>query len=158
MSLRDREVDSEAMRVAKRIVQHSDFSINNLRLQRYLYIASVVYMGRHGTRLFDDRMSRGLAGPYVNNVYRQLQMFGARPISWFYRITSDMPPGPRRDFVDEMSDALADVSDGKLVSVTRHLNTTVYDEDLKSDYGRFFVADELNQRDARTSDESSVTP
>jgi hypothetical protein len=86
--------------VAKYICAKSGWTVSNLQLQKLLYMAQMVHMGRNGgRRLFDGTFQAWDYGPVEPNVYHKLKRYGSSPVG------------------DAFFDALS-FEDGELVDIT----------------------------------------
>ena len=61
--------------------------INNLKLQKILYIVWLEYYKEKGTAIFDNDICAWKMGPIVPDVYYEYCMYAARPIFMDYKTT-----------------------------------------------------------------------
>nr|WP_299241349.1 type II toxin-antitoxin system antitoxin SocA domain-containing protein [uncultured Halomonas sp.] len=80
-----------AMQAAKTACEVSGWSLSNLQLHKILYIAHMVYSGRHeGAPLIDDERFQAWAyGPVLPSVYRYASSYGSSNIQ---NIFNQVPP------------------------------------------------------------------
>jgi uncharacterized phage-associated protein len=69
-----------AMQAARMVCEHGSWRVTNLSLQKILYIAQMLFMGEHNTRLIDTDFEAWDYGPVSPEVYRKVRIFGANPI------------------------------------------------------------------------------
>lgn len=106
-----------ALSAARRMCERSDWQLSNLQLQKMLYLAQMMYLGRTGTRLINGTFEAWDYGPVLPAVYSEAKVFGSRPIT-FLRSSGGAPDGDRAETLDEACDQLAKVSAGQLVNIT----------------------------------------
>lgn len=137
--------------VARYICERGAWSVSNLRLQKILYMAQMVHMGRHdGEPLAEARFEAWDYGPVEPLLYRKVRMFGAGPVRDVF--TSARPfkaDDPRRLILDEVCEALLPRSPGALVDMTHwqhgawaknyvpgRLGIPIPDADIRAEYAR----------------------
>ena len=106
--------------VAKYIAEKSGWSISNLKLQKMMYIAQVIHMGRYdGAALFDAVFQAWDYGPVIPSLYHRLKSFGSRPIadvlSHAKKFRTD---DPRKKVMDDVCRRFLKYSAGDLVEIT----------------------------------------
>lgn len=107
-----------ALAAARRMCERSDWTLTNLQLQKMLYLAQMMHLGRHGDRLFNGNFEAWDFGPVQPMVYRQVKMFGKEPITGGFFGVGSVNDDGRRELIDEACDALAKLSAARLVSIT----------------------------------------
>jgi len=77
-----------ALQAARKICELSKWTVTNLKLQKILYIAHMVYMGRNKKPLIFEQFEAWDYGPVVNSLYHYVKIFGDQPIkkSIFYDV------------------------------------------------------------------------
>lgn len=97
----------------------SGWTITNLKLQKILYIAHMVYVGRtDGTVLIDEMFEAWDFGPVLPNLYHRVKIFGNSPIRDVFP-DAEYPEGtPEGNFLSEACSELANKSAGELVAMT----------------------------------------
>ncbi|MER8941379.1 DUF4065 domain-containing protein [Mesorhizobium sp. M0915] len=87
-------------------------------LQKILYLAHMIHLGRTGEPLVNGRFEAWDYGPVQPNLYKKVAMFGDSPIQdvFFDRPISDEAPETRT--IDEVSESLLTKSPGQLVAIT----------------------------------------
>ncbi len=110
------------LEAAKHACAASGWTLTNLQLQKILYIAHMLYLGRTGQRLIDGELFEAWDyGPVLPSVYRKVSSFGSGKIRDGFWAVDDLD----EDFWDadeakEISKAVAklkDVSPFKLVDI-----------------------------------------
>ena len=77
-------------RAAKELCSLSNWSITNLKLQKMLYIAHRVSLGRYNQPLIDEEFEAWDYGPVLSSLYHDVKMFGNKPIkNIFFNIKDD---------------------------------------------------------------------
>jgi uncharacterized phage-associated protein len=69
-----------AYSAARYICASGGWRVTNLALQKILYLAHMVHLGRTGQRLIDGEFEAWDYGPVNPNLYRDVRMFGDKPI------------------------------------------------------------------------------
>ncbi len=99
----------------KQICNAGEWRISNLKLQKMLYIAHKVYMGRNeGEPLINELFEAWDYGPVLPSLYHKLKMFGSDPIKDIFWDTKN----PKLPFLEEACKHLLPMSGGKLVALT----------------------------------------
>ena len=106
--------------VAKYICERSGWTVSNLQLQKLMYLAQMIYMGRNdGKPLFDGTFQAWDYGPVEPNLYHQAKAFGAGPIRpSFSRALEFKDDDPRRKVMDDVCNRFLKYSAGDLVDIT----------------------------------------
>lgn len=108
----------DVLSAGRRICERSNWTISNLELQKILYLAHMVYMGRTGHRLVDERFEAWDYGPVSPQLYHQVKVFGADPVRDVFHSAPPIPQGDRLATIEEACDALLSRSAGQLVAET----------------------------------------
>ena len=105
---------------AKMICERSGWEITNLELQKILYMAHMVHMGRTaGERLVDTTFEAWDYGPVDPRLYARVRMFGSDPVEdVFFRDAAPDAGTPEHANLDEACNALIGRSSGDLVAMT----------------------------------------
>ena len=106
--------------VCRYICERGDWKVTNLQLQKLLYLAQMVYMGRSGgQRLADAHFEAWDYGPVEPTVHRKVRMFGASPIpDVFYDARGFRKDDERRLVLEEVCKDLLARCPGELVEIT----------------------------------------
>lgn len=104
---------------AKTICECGDWQVSNLALQKILYIADMIYIGRHGVNspLIEEDFEAWDYGPVLPDLYHRAKMFGSGPVrDIFYGINA--ATGEEGKFLVEACGHLIKKSPRELVSIT----------------------------------------
>ena len=81
-----------ALQAAKLACSASGWTLTNLQLQKILYIAHMLYTGRHGGEpMIEEPFEAWGYGPVLPSVCRHVSAFGNRPIKNVFHRISDIP-------------------------------------------------------------------
>jgi uncharacterized phage-associated protein len=73
-------VSVSSKRAAYKICELSDWTVTNLEIQKILYLANMVYLGRNNTLLINEEFEAWKYGPVLPKLYNLLKRFGISPI------------------------------------------------------------------------------
>lgn len=103
--------------VAKHICEAGGWNVSNLRLQKLLYIAHMVYLGRYRKPLIEEGFEAWMYGPVVPQLYHKMKVYGASPVSdRFY--AAEKLPAEIVDVLNDVCGAFQSKSDAALVAAT----------------------------------------
>lgn len=137
--------------VAKYICEKSGWTVSNLQLQKLMYLAQMIHMGRNdGKRLFKGTFQAWDYGPVESNLYHKVKGFGSGPIpSVFSEALAFEDDDPRRKVMDDVCERFLKFSAGDLVDIThsdkgawakhytpRARNNVIPDEEIFEEYKR----------------------
>lgn len=135
--------------VAKYICEKSGWNVSNLQLQKLMYLAQMIYMGRTGgKRLFDGDFEAWDYGPVEPDLYHKVKVFGSGAIRDVFRnALSFNEDDKRRKVMDDVTSRFLRFSAGDLVEIThwdggawaKHYipnarNVPIPDEDILAEY------------------------
>ena len=103
---------------AKRLCELNDWSISNLDLQKLLYLAHMVRLGRTGESLIDGGFEAWNYGPVQPSLYHRAKVFGSDPVGNVFHTAGPVVPGQDLDAIQEISEQLKGAAPGKLVAIT----------------------------------------
>lgn len=66
--------------LARAMCEARGWSISNLALQKSMYIADMVHMGRHGAPITAENFEAWDYGPVLPSVYERTRIFGSSPV------------------------------------------------------------------------------
>ena len=135
--------------VAQYICEKSGWTVSNLQLQKLMYLAQMIYMGRNnGRRLFEGTFQAWDYGPVEPNLYQKVKSFGSGPVLPVFH--DALPFGkddPRRKVMDDVCERFLKFTAGQLVDIThspkgawashytpRAKNVVIPDEDIYDEY------------------------
>ncbi|SUW69031.1 Panacea domain-containing protein [Bordetella avium] len=108
-----------ALEAAKYACRASDWTLTNLQLQKILYIAHMIHLGRTGRPLIHDEMFEAWDyGPVLPSVYRRASSFGADTVKDVFHSVQDLEPfldSEEMDTLNEAVDKLRNVPAFRLV-------------------------------------------
>ena len=106
--------------VSKFICERGEWKVSNLQLQKILYIAQMLHMGKTGgQRLADTGFEAWDYGPVSPKLYRKVRMFGASPIEDVFYDAREFPQADsRRAELVRVCDQLLPLRPGALVELT----------------------------------------
>lgn len=109
--------------VAKFICEQGNWKITNLKLQKLIYMAQMIHLGRHGTRLADAHFEAWDYGPVEPDLYHKVKMFGSGSVEdVFFNARFFNRDDERRAVLKEVCDTLLRKSPGELVDITHWQN------------------------------------
>ena len=135
--------------VAKYICEKSGWSVSNLQLQKLMYLAQMIHMGRtNGKRLFEGDFEAWDYGPVEPDLYHKVKVFGSGAIRDVFRNALGFnDEDPRRKVMDDVTSRFLKFSAGDLVEIThwdggawaKHYipnarNVPIPDEDILAEY------------------------
>lgn len=106
--------------VCNYVCERGDWRVTNLQLQKLIYMAQMLHMGRNdGERLVDADFEAWDYGPVAPTLYHKVKMFGNAPIEdVFFDARDFKDEDPRRKILDEVCDNLLHKRPGELVDIT----------------------------------------
>ena len=118
-----REVGLMAARLdsaARYICAKGDWSVSNLQLQKLLYLAQMIHMGRHdGARLFDGAFQAWDYGPVEPSLYHRVKSYGSNALpDVFADARSFSDADPRKKTLDDVCARFLSFTPGELVDIT----------------------------------------
>jgi len=112
-----------ALSAAKYLAELSNWSLSNLAIQKLLYIAHMVHLGRHQTKLIAEPFEAWDYGPVVPETYHALKSFGADPVkNVFRRVPSIDDNGTEAAALRDVYQEFGHLPASRLVSATHRRN------------------------------------
>lgn len=104
---------------AKLVCELRDWTVTNLALQKILYIAHMIYLGKHGAPLVDEDFEAWDYGPVIPELYQRVKGFGANPVRNVFH-SVDLPDcdSPEYEYIKKTVEALAEAKSSQLVAFT----------------------------------------
>lgn len=102
---------------AKFVCERGEWRVTNLSLQKILYIAHMVHMGRTNTRLIRAPFEAWAYGPVIPSLYRKVKAFGDKPILDIFS-SAEAIVGAEADTLAEACEHLLKKKPGELVAIT----------------------------------------
>ena len=107
---------------ARAVCELRDWQVSNLALQKILYVAQMVHLGRHELPLLPESFEPWDYGPVIPSLYRQVRMFGAQPVKDVFYGVRPIPEGAEKATLSEVVPFLASFTPGQLVNLTHWQN------------------------------------
>jgi uncharacterized phage-associated protein len=111
-----------AYSAARYICARGDWRVTNLALQKILYLAHMVHLGRTGQGLIDGEFEAWDYGPVNPDLYRIVKMFGDRPIQNVFFGAPKIFGTPEEETLRDACEHLLAKSPGELVAMTHRQN------------------------------------
>lgn len=139
-----------ALSAAKELCRESDWTLSNLALQKILYLAHMVYMGRHdGNRLIAEPFEAWDYGPVSPATYHRTKAFGSSPIKNIFHFIDDLEDGDELSVLKEAAEHLKNKSPSHLVCVTHDIKgawSKIYKPGLSPEIPDSAIMDEYRAR------------
>lgn len=103
---------------ARFICQQGDWQVTNLALQKILYLAHMVHLGKTGSPLITPKFEAWDYGPVVPKLYRHVRDFGEKPILDVFTTEPSVVGSPEGDTLQAACDSLLKLRPGQLVALT----------------------------------------
>lgn len=113
-----------SLRAAYKICDLSDWTINNMRLQKILYLINMVYVGRHDKPLIFEHFEAWEHGPVLPILYNKVKRFGIDPIKR-YVFESDLKTINDEEITQVLTNGwekLCYKENWELIGLTRRVN------------------------------------
>jgi uncharacterized phage-associated protein len=92
--------------------------ISNLKLQKLVYYAQGFHLALFDTPLFNEPIEAWTHGPVVPELYHHYKQYEPGPIELPSDVNFDIYSGPKKDFLNEIYNALGQFSAWKLRNMT----------------------------------------
>lgn len=115
---REKLVAIHPFSAAKMICRRSGWSATNLSVQKILYLAHMVHLGRTGEPLVRETFQAWDYGPVLPSLYHKVSAFGSKPIPNVFTSALDVDDTPEGQTLREACDNLLANSPGQLVENT----------------------------------------
>ena len=103
----------------KTLCELSGWAVSNLQLQKILYLAHMLHLGRFGKPLISDGFQAWEYGPVAPNLYHRVKGFGSQPIQKMIFWEKGAEEGSTQfDLLRETITALKGLTGAQLVSLT----------------------------------------
>jgi uncharacterized phage-associated protein len=108
------------LQAAAELCRVSGWSISNLKVQKLLYLAELLYTGEHGgeDQLISGHFEAWDYGPVLPEAYRALKMFGSRPVENIFRTVPEIQDPLRKQMLHRAYDHFGSWTASQLVNVT----------------------------------------
>ena len=119
---RETQISIASSSAARHICARGNWGVTNLALQKILYMAQMVHLGRTGQRLVDAEFQAWDYGPVEPGLYRQVRNFGNKPIQDVFFWAPPIGGTQEAATLDEACNFLIQKSPGELVAMTHWQN------------------------------------
>lgn len=102
---------------AEYICKKSDWNITQLALQKILYLAHMVHLGRYKQPLVSGKFEAWDYGPVHPSLYQKVKAFGSKPIPQVFW-SKEPVEGTFKEVLDDACDNLLHLTPGQLVQNT----------------------------------------
>lgn len=105
---------------AKCVCLLRDWRATNLEINKVLYLAQMVWLGRNpsGLPLINEEFEAWDYGPVLPTVYHRAKAFGDQPVLDVFHAFPNLNKGPAFEIIKEAVDTTKDMRPGDLVAVT----------------------------------------
>ena len=108
-----------AEQAAKFVCQKNNWELTNLKLQKILYIANMIYFGKHEEPLIKESFEAWDYGPVIPSLYHKVKMFGKDPIENVFHYTPDVKERSKEyETLKRAAEYLGQFTAGQLVNIT----------------------------------------
>lgn len=122
-----------ALQAAKHACEASGWTLTNLQLQKILYLAHMIYVGRHDNPLVaDEAFEAWNYGPVLPSVYHTVSAFGSGPIKNIFRSVPSIDGGEIASLIEDTVERFAPMPPFKLVELT-HDDRSAWSRHYSSD-------------------------
>lgn len=103
---------------ARRLAELSNWRLTNLALQKILYMAHMVHLGRYGEPLVNEDFQAWDYGPVLPSVYHKAKVFGSEPVRDIFHSSAMPNSGREDDILKEAISALGECDAADLVNIS----------------------------------------
>lgn len=103
---------------ARLICQQGNWQVTNLALQKVLYVAHMIYLGRTGEGLIKPAFEAWDYGPVLPKLYRRVRSFGSEPIQDVFSTEASIKNRPEGKIIAQVCDVMLKLTPGQLVAFT----------------------------------------
>lgn len=107
---------------AKRVCELGSWDVTNLKLQKILYLAQMVHLGRYEQRLIDETFEAWDYGPVSSKLYHRAKVFGSGPVGNLFHGSGPILDKRADDLIVEACKNLLPKSPSELVAMTHDPN------------------------------------
>lgn len=112
-----------SLQAAKKICELSNWTITNLHIHKILYIANMVYLGRHKEPLINEKFEAWQYGPVLLSLYNKLKIFGSIPIPIYaFSNVDKLSDAKEIKDIQEAWEKLKDKKVWELIAITHRKN------------------------------------
>lgn len=103
---------------AKRLAERSGWTLSNLEMQKLLYLAHMLHLGRFGEPLVPGVFEAWDYGPVHPVLYHDAKIFGSSPVRNIFHSAPEIGGGTEARVLDEILASLGKAGPGRLVAIT----------------------------------------
>ena len=107
-------------------------NINNLKLQKILYLLNINYMGLTKTPLINEEFEARKSGPVLYSVYEKMKVFGSRPIGDIFHGMSIDNDAPETKFIIKNFKEISEMTLWDLIVLT-HLKGGAWEKNCSTE-------------------------
>lgn len=109
---------------AKAVGRLRNWSATNLEINKLLYIAHMLLLGRSGggQPLVTENFQAWDYGPVLPSVYQKAKIFGNNHVEDIFQFYPDLSVGPELEVISETVNMLANKTPGELVAISHWEN------------------------------------
>lgn len=107
-----------ALSAARYMCERSGWTLTNLQLQKMLYLAQMMYLGKTGRPLFNEEFEAWDYGPVLPRVYSYAKAFGRDAVQSSFGGAPQITDPERRKILDDAVDQLSSMPASRLVDIT----------------------------------------
>ena len=102
-----REPPISVLSAAKYMAEESGWTLNQLDLQRLIYIAHMMYLSNYERPLVNGNFEAWDYGPVHPALYKEINIFGSEPVQNIFRLVPDVEEPDKRVVLKAVVDTLA---------------------------------------------------
>jgi uncharacterized phage-associated protein len=103
---------------AKTAGEARGWTLSNLELQKLLYIAHMIHLGREQAPLVNETFEAWDYGPVLPSLYRQAKMFGKHPVKDIFYAEVAPVSSPEGKTIRDVAEFLASKPAAELIAIT----------------------------------------
>lgn len=109
--------------VANTILKKTDYSISNLRLNKFLYYVYGIYLATKDKRPWSEKVVASDYGPLFPSIYKEFKIYGPKRIKYpILRASSDVDD-EINSIIDDVLSSFGHLTDAELIARTHNERT-----------------------------------
>lgn len=108
-----------SLEAAKQMCELSNWTLTHLKLQKLLYLAHMVHLGRAGKPLISENFEAWTYGPIIPSLYKKLGFFGNSEIKNIFHMVNS--PSSHDEIIKSIYDFFGKKESWELSRLTRSL-------------------------------------
>lgn len=115
-------------KAAKALGRYSEWSLTNLKMQKILYIAHMIFLGKNNEPLINDTFEAWDYGPVLPNLYHKIKVYGREHVkeAIFFGVEDIKDESKEAKILEEAATKLSSIQSSKLISFTHKKNGAWY--------------------------------